>query len=158
MQKSLITLLATLALTATTGVVMAQGAADSDVIEGEITRIDRAQRTITVRDDRDRQLKRFTIPEGTRVTVKGRTAELRDLRRGDGIVLSFRTTAPGPVVTRLQIPETPVSLEQRRAEPVAVETMPTALPKTAGVWPLVWLFGLAALGAGAGLRRLRKSI
>ena len=163
MPKSFIALFATLALSASTGVVMAQttsgpDAKDRDFIEGEIVRINRKERTITVRDDRDRQVRQFAIPQGTRVSVEGRTADFRDLRRGDGIVLTFRAAAQTPVVTRVQIPETPVGLEQRRAQPAVAETMPTSLPGTASVWPLVWLCSLAALFAGFGLRRVRKAL
>ena len=127
-----------------------------EFIEAEVVRVSPQERKLTVRGEKRGQTRQFTVPEGTRITVRGREARLRDVRRGDMVLLAMKPQTDEIVISRVQIPETPVSLETRRANPIVAQVTPSVLPKTASAWPTVLAAGLLALfGAGA-LRTLRQ--
>lgn len=131
-------------------------------VEAEIVKVNPRNRTMTVRGERRGATRQFTVPEGARITVQGRQARLRDLRRGDRVLLTMSPTTEPVVVARVQVPETNASLEQRRENPpaeepaVVAEVRPTMLPSTASHWPLILLVGLLSAAGAASLRRLQR--
>lgn len=127
-----------------------------EFIEAEVVRVSSQDRTITVRGAKRGQTRRFSVPEDTRITVDGKEARLRDIRRGDMVMLATKRKAEEVVVARIRVPETDKSLEQRRANPVVAESKPAMLPKTASNQPMFLLFGLLALLAATGLRLSRQ--
>ena len=126
-----------------------------EFVEAEVVRINSANRTLTVKGVKKGDTRQFSVPEGTRITVQGREARLRDLRRGDMVMLVMAPKADEVVVTRVRVPETTASLDARRAEPVAAETLPAVLPKTASAWPLALSIGILAFLV-AGTLRIRR--
>lgn len=126
-----------------------------EFIEGDVVRVKPIARTITVRGEKRGKTRQFTIPEGTRVTVNGRDATLRDIRKGDSILFAMKPVADDVVVARLRVPKTDRTLEQRRANPIVAAATPAMLPKTASVWPAVLALGIFTL-FGAGLLRIRR--
>ena len=128
-----------------------------DFIEAEVVRVRPHARTLTVRGEKRGQTRQFAVPEGTRISVNGRDARLRDIRVGDSVLLAMTPRSEKVVVAQLRVPSTPQTLEQRRASPIVTETLPAQLPKTASPWPGVLAAGLLAL-LGAGLLRLSRSV
>jgi len=127
-----------------------------EFIEATVVRVRPHARTITVRGEKRGQTRQFTVPEGTRISVNGRDARLRDIRVGDSVLLAMTPTSDKVVISRLRVPNTPQTLEQRRANPI-VQDLPAQLPKTASPWPSTLAVGLLALLA-AGFLRLRRSV
>jgi len=124
-----------------------------DFVEATVVRVRSNARTLTVKGQKRGETRQFTVPEGTRISVNGRDARLRDIRRGDNVMIAMRPRQDDVVVVQLRVPESDQTLEERRAEPVAAEVMPTTLPKTASPWPSVLVVGMLAL-FGAGMLRL----
>lgn len=126
-------------------------------VEAEVIRVRSSDRTITVKGETRGQTRQFTVPEGARISVDGENARLRDLRRGDKIRLSFVRRDSNVVVDQIRMPQSSVSLAQRRAEapPVVAEAKPSVLPSTASPLPAVLLVGLVLLASAALVRRIR---
>lgn len=127
-----------------------------EFVEAEVLNVRPIARTITVRGENRGESRQFTIPEGTRITIQGREARLRDIQRGDRVMLAFRPQQEQVVITRMRVPETDQPVEQRRAAPTVVQTTPTVLPKTASTWPEVFAIGLVLL-LGAGVLRVMRN-
>ncbi|MBT8102456.1 MAG: hypothetical protein KJO95_05765 [Gammaproteobacteria bacterium] len=127
---------------------------NQEFVTAEIIRVKPLARTITVKGDQRGQTRQFTVPANARVTVEGKEARLRDLRRGDKIMIRFTQSPDQVVVTQIRMPDPVVSLQKRRAEPVA-EAQPATLPSTASSLPAILLLGLISLGGAGLLRRLR---
>ena len=126
-------------------------------IEAEVVRVSPLARTITLRGEKRGETRMFPVPEGTRISVNGREARLRDIRKGDSVLLAMKPTGQQATIARLSVPKTDKTLEQRRANPiVAAEIKPAVLPKTASNQPLILLFGLFALFTAAGIRAVRQ--
>lgn len=124
-----------------------------DFVEATVVRVRSNARILTVRGEKRGQTREFSVPEGTRISVNGREARLRDIRRGDNVMIAMRPRQDDVVVVQLRVPESDRTLEERRAEPVAAEVLPTTLPKTASPWPSVLVVGVLAL-FGASMLRL----
>lgn len=127
-----------------------------EFIEAEVVQVRPVSRTLTVRGEKRGQTRQFTVPVGTRISVNGRDAYLRDIRKGDKVLLAMTPQQEKVVVARLRVPQSDQTLEQRRADPIVAEATPATLPKTASQWPTVLAFGLLAL-LGASALRLRNS-
>ncbi len=128
-----------------------------EYIDAEVIKVSPSARTITVRGDKRGQTRRFSVPEGTRISVNGREARLRDIRKGDSVLLAMKPKAEDVVIAQLRVPKSDKTLEQRRANPiVAAESTPAMLPKTASNQPMILLFGIFALLTAAGLRAARQ--
>ena len=127
---------------------------NQDFVEAEVLFVKPNKRTITVKGEQKGQIREFTVPEGVRVTVNGKEARLRDLRRGDNIMIKFAQSTDKVVVDRIRVPTTPITLVQRRANPV-VEAQPAMLPSTASILPAFLLLGLVSLAGAALIRRNR---
>lgn len=127
-----------------------------EFVEAEVVRVYPPARTITVRGTNRGETRQFVIPEGARITIRGRQARLRDIRRGDIVMLAMTPKSERIVVERIRVPVTDKSLDQRRAEPAPAAAMPTALPKTASLLPALFGSGCLAL-VGAALLRHRRT-
>lgn len=139
-----------------------------EFVDAEVVRVNPASRTITVRGASRGQTRTFSVPEGSRISVNGRDARLRDILRGDEVRLTVRPRTEEVVIERIRVPATSISLETRQATPISpappvqettplvAEARPTVLPKTASTLPLILLLGIAALLA-ASLLRARSS-
>ena len=140
-----------------------------EFVDAEVTRVNPASRTITVRGATRGQTRTFSVPEDTRISVNGRNARLRDIRRGDEVRLAVRPRRNEVVIERIQVPDTSISLETRQATPVGqdpaaqqttplvAEVRPTVLPKTASTLPLVLVLGIVALLSASILRTRRRN-
>lgn len=125
-------------------------------VEAEVIRVKPIARTITVKGEKRGETRQFNVPEGARISVNGQQARLRDLRRGDNIRVSFVKRDAGVVVEQIRMPDAPVTLTQRRANPVVAEATPAMLPSTASFLPIILVLGLFSL-AGAALVRSRRA-
>lgn len=121
-------------------------------IEATVVRVQPRNRTITVRGKNNGDERQFVVPEGVRLTVNGKEARIRDIRRGDNIVLTMKKKEERVVVDRVRIPKAPQSLAERRASPV-YEAVPAMLPKTASSMPALILLGVFSLIGAAVVRR-----
>ena len=140
-----------------------------EYVDAEVTRVNPGSRTITVRGAAQGQTRTFSVPEGTRISVNGRNARLRDIRRGDEVRLAVRPSSNEVVIERIQVPNTGITLETRQATPIGqdpatqqvaaavAEVRPTVLPKTASTLPLVLVLGMVALLSASLLRARRRS-
>lgn len=126
-----------------------------EVVEAEVLRVNLKKQTLTVRGATRGETREFPVPAGTRITVNGRDAKLRDIRRGDNVLLAMEPQAEEVVIARLQVPKSPTTVEERRATPVVAQATPTMLPKTASNLPAVLLIGFMAI-FGAGLLRAKR--
>ena len=129
-----------------------------EFVEAEVLRVQPKSRTITVKGVKNGDTRQFSVAEGTRITIQGKPAMLRDVRRGDKVLLAMTPQSDKVVISRVRIPETAKSVETRRAEPVVVEVAPTVLPKTASAWPTVLVVGLLCLGVASFSRKLRTTV
>lgn len=127
-----------------------------EFIEAEVIKVATSSRTITVRDEKYGETRSFPVPEGTRISVNGREARLRDIRKGDSVMLVMQPTSEKVVVAQLRVPKTDRTLEQRRAETMVAEAAPMVLPKTASNINWVFLLGLMTLMAAGALRLVRQ--
>lgn len=155
-------LLACFALQPTTALAQADDSILSDshivkqsFVEAEVVRVKPGERTITVRGEKRGETRQFFVPEDVRISVNGKQARLRDIRRGDIVLATFGQQAQRVVVEQIRMPDSPVTLEQRRTTPVVAQVAPAVLPSTASFLPAILLFGLVSLGGAAALRRLR---
>lgn len=138
-----------------------------EFVEAEVTRVNVGSRTITVRGAAQGQTRTFSVPDDTRISVNGRNARLRDIRRGDEVRLALRPRTNEVVIERIQVPDTSITLETRQATPigqepaaqqsvaVVAEVRPTVLPKTASTLPLALVLGMVAL-LSASILRIRR--
>ena len=127
-----------------------------EFVEAEVIKVLPGARTITVRGEKRGQTRTFTVPEGTKISVNGRDARLRDIQKGDTVLLAMKPTADKVVVAQLRVPNTTRTLEQRRAEAPVAEAIPAALPKTASNINWAILFGMMSLLAAAAVRVIRR--
>lgn len=128
---------------------------NQDFVEAEILRVSPRERTITVKGEKRGQTRQFTVPEGVRISLNGKEARLKDLRRGDNVMVRFAQSPDKVVVDQIRVPNSPVTLVQRRANPVVAEAQPALLPSTASFLPAILLLGLISLGGASLMRRLR---
>ena len=132
-----------------------------DYVTAEILNMSRANRTITVRGESSGKTRKFTIPEGALITVSGKDARFKDLRKGDVVLLSMRPNISHNVISRIKVPETTVTLADRQTNPVVEqrpvmnEVLPTVLPKTASKLSFILLLGVLSLLLGGLLARRR---
>jgi hypothetical protein len=76
-------------------------AAAARLVPGELTHIDLAHRTVSVRTEgREGRLVEATADAATRVIARGRTLRFEDLRPGDRVVLAC-ARAEGPCAARV---------------------------------------------------------
>ncbi|MEL7187128.1 MAG: hypothetical protein AAFN50_11950, partial [Pseudomonadota bacterium] len=117
-----------------------------EFVEGQVTQVRPRAGTITIRGANRGDQRQFAIPENARVTVNGREARLRDIRRGDTVSVSIVRRGQRVIVDQLRVPQSDATLEERRENPiVATASLPTTLPKTASN-QMLWQFsGLALL-------------
>ncbi len=127
-----------------------------DVVEAKVVSVKPQARTLTVRGDKRGETREFSVPEGTRITVNGESARLRDIRRGDHVLLKMVPQKDDVIVARVQVPEPATSLQERRADGIVASVTPTMLPKTASSWPAVLLIGVLAMLGAASLRFARR--
>lgn len=123
-----------------------------EFVEAQVLRVNYKERKLTVRGASKGQTRVFSVAEGARISIKGRQASLRDIRRGDTVMVAVKPQATEVVITQVKVPQTNTDLSARLANPVVAEAMPAMLPKTASPWPTILLTGLLAL-IGAGLMR-----
>ena len=126
-----------------------------DFVEAEVIRVKPKARTITVKGEKRGETRQFSVPENVRISVNGREARLRDIRRGDNILVTFAKRSQNVIVDRIRLPDSAVTLAERRANPIIAQATPAVLPSTASFLPAVFLFGLVSLAAAAITRRLR---
>ena len=139
------------------GILVDEYIISQEFVEAEVVEIKPIARTITVRGKNRGQTRQFNVPQGTRISVNGRQARLRDIRKGDSVMVAMTPKAAEVVVAQLRVPRSDRTLEQRRANPiVAADARPAMLPKTASNQPAILLFGMFALLAAAGLRFARQ--
>ena len=124
-------------------------------VEAEVIRVKSIERTITVKGEKRGETRQFSVPENVRISVNGKQARLRDIRRGDNILVTFAQQSQNVVVDQIRMPDSAVTLEDRRASPIVAQATPAVLPSTASFLPVVLLFGLVSLGGAAIMRRLR---
>lgn len=127
-----------------------------EVVEAKVVSVKPQARTLTVRGDKRGETREFSVPEGTRITVNGEIARLRDIRRGDRVLLKMVPQRDEVIVSRVQVPEPATSLQERRADEIVAAVVPTTLPKTASSWPAVLLIGVLAMLGAASLRFARR--
>ena len=128
---------------------------EQDSVEAEVIRVKPKARTITVKGEKRGETRQFSVPENVRISVNGREARLRDIRRGDNILVTFAKRSQNVIVEQIRMPDSAVSLAKRRANPIVAQATPAVLPSTASFLPAVLLFGLVSLGGAAIMRRLR---
>ena len=126
-----------------------------DFVEAEVIRVKPKTRTITVKGEKLGETRQFSVPENVRISVNGQQARLRDIRRGDSVLVTFAKRSQNVIVEQIRMPDSAVSLAKRRANPIVAQATPAVLPSTASFLPAVFLFGLVSLAAAAITRRLR---
>ena len=124
-------------------------------VEAEVIRVKPIERTITVKGEKRGETRQFSVPKNVRISVNGKQADLSDLRRGDNIRVTFAQQSQNVVVDQIRMPDSAITLEDRRASPIVAQATPVVLPSTASFLPAVLLFGLVSLGGAAIMRRLR---
>ena len=131
---------------------------EMSTITGKIQDINSRKRTITILGDQSGQRFTYAVPEGAKLTFGGESAYLRDLRRGDDVVVRFKSEGEERQVARVRIPQpvTPLATRRVAAEPVAQTALPKQLPRTASSLPLFVLFGTIALLAAGSLNLSRR--
>ena len=125
-------------------------------VEAKVMRVNTTTRTITVKGENRGETRQFSVPEGVLISVNGKQARLRDMRRGDNVRINFVKRDNRVVVEQIRMPDAPVTLAQRRANPVVAEATPVMLPSTASFLPITLVLGLFSL-AGAALVRSRRA-
>ena len=125
---------------------------EQEFIEATVVAVYPSRNTLRVRGAKRGQTREFTMSPDTRITVNGKQARLRDIRRGDKVLLVMKPEAYEVVISSIRVPESPTSVEERRAE-----AQPVMLPKTASFWPAVFLVGILALLGAAALRLRRRA-
>lgn len=135
-----------------------------EFVDAEVLRISSGDRTVTVRGATRGQTRTFSVPEGARISVNGRDARLRDIRRGDEVRITVRPRTEEVVIEQIRVPNSSISLETRQANPApqqsapaVAEVRPLVLPKTASYLPSVLMTGLFALLAALMIRGYRRS-
>ena len=127
-----------------------------EFVEAEVRRIKRAERKLVVRGTKRGQVREFFVPEGTEITIKGKTSNFRDIRKGDYVMVSMQPQANEVIIGRLMVPKTDMSVMDRQTNPVD-DALPATLPQTASSWYSVLLAGFVAL-LGAGVLRTRRKM
>ena len=126
-----------------------------DYVEAEVIYVKPKSRTITVKGEKRGETRQFSVPENVRISVNGQQARLRDIRRGDSVLVTFAKRSQKIIVNQIRMPDSAVTLAERRANPIVAQATPAVLPSTASFLPAVLLFGLVSLGGAATIRRLR---
>ena len=120
------------------------------VTEGVVLQVKPFSRILSIRDSVDRKRKDIYVPEGSTITMDGRTAKLRNFERGSMATVRFFRRADGvneAVVAR--VPDTNIIADLPATEQVAsAATTATMLPKAAGSQYLSLFTGLGLLAAG----------
>lgn len=128
-----------------------------EYVDAGVLRVNPGERTITVRGDVQGETRTFNVPEGSRISVNGQDARLRDIRRDDQVRLTIRPRNEEIVIERIRVPNTNIALEARRATPavqltptpestpIVAEVLPLVLPKTASLLPSILMTGFFAL-------------
>jgi len=127
-------------------------------ISGEVVAVDNGQRTLTVVGDQSGERHSYSIPQGTRISISGENARIRDLQRGDNVTLRFREEGQQRQAARVRVPQTATPLAQRQARAssaAAQPAQPRQLPRTASPLPLLGFVGILGL-IGSGALRLRR--
>jgi hypothetical protein len=75
-----------LALVALLGLVAQSQAADTKVHEGTVVSAAEGKLVMTGKDEKEHT---HTIPEGTKITIGGKSAKLSDLKKGDKITVTM---------------------------------------------------------------------
>ena len=127
-----------------------------ELIEAEVVRVKRSERILVVRGLNQGKVREFYVPEDAEITVRGQKARFNDMRRGDSILVTMSPRTERIVIARIKVPETDISLDERRQEPVA-EELPAALPQTASQWYGILFLGLFA-GISAAFIRFKRLI
>lgn len=122
-----------------------------EFIDAEVVRIKRQARKLIVRGKNQGKVREFYVPEGTEITIRGKLAKFKDIRRGDTILISMTPQVDEVIISLVRIPETPITLAERQANPV-VETLPASLPKTASFMPAILVVGVLFMLGAMGLR------
>ncbi|MDH3281422.1 MAG: hypothetical protein OEQ18_09870 [Gammaproteobacteria bacterium] len=132
---------------------------EMSTITGTVQEFSSSNRTITVLGDQSGQRFTYAVPEGTRLTVAGENARMRDLRRGDSVILRFKSEGEQRQVARARVPQpaTPLAARRQAAAPVAQTAAPQQLPRTASTLPLFAIFGAIALLVAGSLNLARRA-
>lgn len=130
---------------------------DMSTVTGNIEAVNFGKRTMTVRGDQSGQRFTYVVPQGARLTVGGKGARMQDLRRGDEVILRFKSEGEERQVARAGIPKpvTPLAARRATAAPVATTASARQLPKTASSLPMFVLLGVLSLLAAGSLRLTR---
>jgi Cu/Ag efflux protein CusF len=95
----------TLSLFAVT--LLAAGAAFADTYSGEITKIDRASKSIEVRGGEPARKKLFFLSRKGEVTRAGAPVAFRELKRGDRVEIAFQRSGSTHTATQIAIAGAP---------------------------------------------------
>lgn len=114
-------------------------------------------RTVIVRNE-DKEIKKHVLPGDFPIYVDGKKLTVYQLKKGMKVSATITEEIPPVTLTEQQLSATaqaPVKPEPAPAPAPAAEK-PAKLPKTGSHLPLLGLLGLLSMGAGAGLRGLRR--
>lgn len=126
-----------------------------EFVEAEVMRIKKSERVLVVKGANQGKIREFYVPDGAVITIKGKDAKFKDIRRGDQLMVSMVPMQTKVQVARIAIPSTDMSLEDREANPVD-EALPAVLPQTASAWYAILGLGIVAMFAGTFMRKARK--
>ncbi|MDT0581524.1 hypothetical protein [Brumicola blandensis] len=127
-----------------------------EFFEAEVMRVKRADRVVVVRGANKGDIREFFVPEGAEITIKGKKARLRDIRKGDVMLITMSPKTERITIAKIRVPETEMTLTERREAPVE-EVLPAVLPQTASSWySILFLGGFAAFLAT--VLRIRKVV
>ncbi len=139
----------------------------TQVVKGTV--VESSMGSILVKNQKGKLIKYSSKDEqGRDVTIyqNGKEVKLSDLKAGDYLTATIVSRYPPQVTTMREVtskvtaaPPAPAPAQVAAAEPPpAPAPKPAKLPKTASPLPLVGLLGGLLIGAGAGLRLLRRRI
>ena len=83
--------------------LLAASAAFADTYSGEITKIDRASKSIEVRGGEPARKKLFFLSRKGEVTRAGAPVEFRELKRGDRVEVSFQRNGATHTATQIAL-------------------------------------------------------
>jgi hypothetical protein len=137
----------------------------TQVLKGTV--VESSMGSILVKNQKGKLIKYSSKDEqGRDVTIyqNGQQVKLSDLKAGDQLTATIVSRYPPQVSTMREVtskvtpaPPAPAPAQVAAAEPPpAPAPKPAKLPKTASPLPLVGLLGGLLIGAGAGLRLLRR--
>ncbi len=79
-------------------------AAESETVSGVVTYVDATNQTITVRNEETGRYRTYFLTPDSRITSRGSTIALSDIKRGNGVTLSYRRTDRGREITSVRVP------------------------------------------------------